>query len=329
MRLKQFTAPTMSEALEKVRAALGSEAVILTRRKVKGQVQITAAVEEESDVSLQPSQKKRVSAPKTQKTDRWQLDDFLAAHGVEPKAIERLSKAVTALVENDFSPTEALDMVLGKRVTFISPAEMLIRGKAHVFVGPTGAGKTTLISKLAHHYKNSGDAIGLLSLDDEKIGGFEPLNIVAEILGEQAHLITEKDDLKKAAKHLGKRHFLLVDTPGVSPYQPEAIMALKNRIDGLGLDPVVHLVLPASFNAEELPALPVAYHPFQATRATFTKLDETARMGGILNTILESGLQVCYVTNQPQVHHMPTVLDAASLAQALLTSPPSLLETPA
>src|SRR6185312_12748074 len=52
MRLKLFRAAGMADAMAQVRAELGAEALILNTRKVPGGIEITAALEPESDSGL-------------------------------------------------------------------------------------------------------------------------------------------------------------------------------------------------------------------------------------------------------------------------------------
>src|SRR5690606_33845112 len=51
-------------------------------------------------------------------------------------------------------------------------------------VGPTGAGKTTTIAKLASHPRAFGEQqVGLLTLDTYRVGAVEQLAIIADLAG--------------------------------------------------------------------------------------------------------------------------------------------------
>jgi flagellar biosynthesis protein FlhF len=55
MRLRRFTAASLPEAMDQVRAALGPEAIILaTQEEAPGQVMITAAMEGEPLSTTRP-----------------------------------------------------------------------------------------------------------------------------------------------------------------------------------------------------------------------------------------------------------------------------------
>jgi len=248
----------------------------------------------------------------------------LEAHGVPPALVETLHTALPGLQAAGFTASEALAMLLGKQLRFLNPAEALPGGAAQVFVGPHGAGKTTLVAKLAWQAKQRGQRLGLLSLDDQKIGGFEPLAIAAEIFGTQAHLIADQDDLRAAASKLaggGAQEGLLLDTAGLNPFAPKAVSSLKQRLTALGLPVQVHLVLPANLNPADMAMLPVACHALAPQSLIFTKLDCTTRYGALVATAVASGLPLGLATHAADMATPPLALTAAWLAEALLELP--------
>lgn len=329
MRIRTLTADKMEDALRLIREELGPEALILGTRKVPGAngkptLEITAAVNEPEPATRalesSPALPAAISPPRPPAT-RPGLEGVLEAHGTSAEITTRISTALPGLTGAGFAPEEALEMLLGKLLPFRSPAELLMPGKAHLFLGPHGAGKTTLISKLAIQAKKQGKTVGLLSLDDQKIGGFEPLAIAAEIMGETAHLLSSRADLRAAAAQLGPRHLLLIDTAGINPYQPQNLTKLGQRLEDLGLPTLNHLVIPASLNAADMAALPVACHRFGLHSLAFTKLDGTTRYGALLSTAAGSGLPVGLAGHSADMATPPLAFTAGWLASALATQP--------
>lgn len=327
MRIRTLTAEKMEDALRLIREELGPEALILGTRKVPGPdgkptLEITAAVNE-PEPATRPLENTTPALPPTPATPMPSnsLQGVLETHSTAPGLITKITAALPGLASAGFTPGEALEMLLAKLVTFRSPADLLPPGKAHLFIGPHGAGKTTIISKLAIQAKKQGRTVGLLSLDDQKIGGFEPLAIAAEIMGETAHLLSSATDLRTAASSLGPRHLLLIDTAGLNPYQPQALTALKRRLDELGLPTLNHLVIPASLNAADMAALPVACHRFGLTSLVFSKLDSTTRYGALLSTAAQAGLPVGLASHSADMAAPPLALTASWLAEALSTQP--------
>lgn len=338
MRIRTLTAPRMADALTIIRQELGPEALILSTRKVtnaQGEptLEITAAINEPEPATqpveaAQPTQHRPSAAHPPHPQPRPQtsssaadLTSILRQHGVAPALIDKLTAALPGLQTAGFSAPEALEMLLSKLATFLPAADILKPGQAHLFIGPPGAGKTTFISKLAIQTKQNGRTVGILSLDDQKLAGFEPLAITAETLGDSAHLLTGPASLKTAAQSLGPRHLLLIDTPALNPYQPQAFTQLKQRLDSLGLPTICHLVIPADLNADDMALLPVATHRFNPTSLVITKLDCTTRYGAILNTASASGLPLGLASHSGNVATPPLSLTPQWLGQALGTLP--------
>ncbi len=329
MKLKTFIAPNMKDALKIIRQDLGREAIILSTRKIKNDegksgLEITAALDEETHtppVLEAPILKKKLPPFSSQKPKQSKLSACLKHHGLKGDILNILSKASAGLKDAGFSEEDALEMVLSKRIPFQPPEALITKGRAHVFLGPTGAGKTTFITKLAIQLKGSGHKIGLLSLDDQKIAGFEPLRVVANIMSEQAFLLQSKEDLARAGKELGKRNYLFIDTPGLNVYNEESLKTFKKRLDDLGLPLTCHLVLPAGMSIREITTILPQFTRFNPVSCLFTKLDEIGHYGSMAHIALNSSLYIGLVTNSQEPQDAPVPLDATSITKLLLQHP--------
>lgn len=328
MRIKTITADSMAEALKIIRTQLGPEALILSTRKTKNAkgeptLEITAAVEE-------PAAKAATVAP---------LSDILsnaekeASKPVKPRGYglpadleTRIAQGVADLRKNGFSEVDALEMLISKLLTFKPLPEVLAKGQAHVLLGPTGAGKTTLVAKLAIHAKRQGLRVGLMSLDDEKLAGFEPLRITAEMLGDVAHLIHSKSDLKAAAAQLGPRHLILIDTPGLNPLKRAQLAQFHQRLTSLGIPTVNHLVLPATHHAEAMNLLPLAFGMFAPVSLMTTKLDESPTLASIIATAHAHKMPLGVASTSANPTDAPLSLSPHYVAEALTTLAPNLWE---
>lgn len=338
MRIRTLTAPKMADALTIIRQELGPEALILSTRKVTnaaGEItlEITAAVNEpepQSQHVSQSSTEHSKSSPvplsnyetrKPSHDSKTDLPAILRAQGVNENLITKLTAALPGLQTAGFSAPEALEMLLSKLATFTPAPDVLKPGQAHLFIGPPGSGKTTLVAKLAVQTKQNGRSVGILSLDDQKLAGFEPLAITAENLGDTAHLLTGPASLRSAAQAMGPRHLLLIDSPALNPYQPQAFTMLKQRLESLGVPTICHLVIPADLNPEDMALLPVATHRFNPVSLIVTRLDCTTRYGAILNTAVASGLPLGLASHSGNVATAPLNLTPQWLGQALGTLP--------
>jgi flagellar biosynthesis protein FlhF len=95
--------------------------------------------------------------------------------------------------------------------------------KYHLFVGPTGQGKTASLVKMASHLvickkKN----IVIATCDNQKVGAVEQLKIYAKILNVPFVLIKKPEDWNKLEQVLPNVDHILVDYPG---------MSLRNEIE--------------------------------------------------------------------------------------------------
>ncbi len=339
MRIKTITAETMAEALAIIRTQLGPEALILNTRKImrngKPSLEITAALNDDpppprpvpapapANLSANHSHNAFPSTPKPPLPTL--LSSTLHSHGLPEHLCQPLLTALPGMKAAGFTESESLAMLLGKQLAVKTPTDLLSSAGIHIFIGPHGAGKTTLVAKLGIQARRQGRNVGLLSLDDQKIGGFEPLAIAAEVMGDHAHLVTGAGGLHAAAAELGPRHLLLIDTPGINPFATATLVALQRKLAVLNLPAgtswATHLVLPANVNAEDMQALPVACHRFSLSSLIFTKLDCTTRYGSVVATAVGSGLPMGLATHAPDMATPPLPLTAQWLAEALTQLP--------
>lgn len=356
MHIKRYTAHSMTEALDLVKQDLGEDAVMLASRHVEGQsgeqlIEVTAAVDEPvkpavshtvsktdaqgriedafeangTRISHEPHAKKFEKIPDDfpmLDTSASDLQKLLDKHGILPNISQKIDNAVQALAETGFDDLDTLDMVLGKMIPFEAPSKTVAKGKVHIFIGPTGAGKSTTICKLATNKKIDRHGIALATMDNKKMGGFEQMAIFASAVGEEVHLIRDANDWAEISQSVAGKDFLFMDTPGINVFDNKQINELKKRIDALGLkDAVVHLVLPASLNPLEMAAIPAAVASLHPASIFFTKFDETTYLGGLTNVAVTSGLKVCYVTDGTKVPDDIVELDASMLAEKLMRKP--------
>lgn len=342
MRLKRFTAPTMTEALKAVKVELGDDAVILSSRKVKGNdgkptLEVTAAIEQIAAARGTDTKEDRrtsgprTDAPRTATTADFDLEpvnstdgegtlaDQLMAHGVTSAIAQKLQKAVKALQETGFSEEDGLEMVLSKLINFKTPADILESGKPFVLVGSTGAGKTTTLAKIAVTERMHGRKVALVTMDTYKIGGVEQLDIYADALKESLHVVKSGQTLGQTLEKIKGYDLILVDSAGVNPYERSRMADIAKQLDEV--DATVALMLPSNLNAAEMTALPKAFGALKPQHLLFSKMDETSFLGGMVNTAIESGLPLCFATDGQRVPQDLLQLDAKTMSRRLLMAP--------
>ncbi|MEO2069634.1 MAG: hypothetical protein ABGX27_09045 [Desulfurobacteriaceae bacterium] len=90
-------------------------------------------------------------------------------------------------------------------------------GKALVFFGPTGSGKTTHIGKTYIDLVSSGlKDIAVMSCDTFRLGAIEQLKIFCGVVDTPFQVVYEPEEFRDMVEFLSGHKVILVDTPGVS-----------------------------------------------------------------------------------------------------------------
>jgi flagellar biosynthesis protein FlhF len=154
------------------------------------------------------------------------------------------------------------------------------RGRSGPFimalVGPTGAGKTTTLAKLALNAATFGGAkVGVLSLDTFRVAAVEQLQQYAEIASLPLEVAYDARDLSGALKRLDKCDVVLIDTPGRSGRAREANAQWHGILKSASPDET-HLVVPATMRPDLLASVAQQFAACRLTHLLLTKTDEIA-----------------------------------------------------
>ncbi len=167
----------------------------------------------------------------------------------------------------------------------LEPGPLPARGSGRPYVvalvGPTGAGKTTTLAKLATHAGAFGrKRVGLLTLDTYRAGALEQLGTYAEIAGLPLEAVYDAREVPDALKRLRTCDVVLVDTPGRSPRSRELNEGWRGILAAVAPDET-HLVVPATVRTDVAMAVRDAFDAFGATHLLLTKLDEVPGETGV------------------------------------------------
>ena len=199
----------------------------------------------------------------------------------------------------------ALDAELDRRLR----VEPLPVGEARraLFAGPAGAGKTSSLIKLAIRYSLEAQLpVQILSLDTQRVGGWEQLAAYARIAGIPFDVVHHPALLGKTLDEYGKR-LILVDSPGFSPAELDDMPELPRGVE-------VHLTLPATTTARSAARMIERFAVWSPAKLLFTHLDEMETPGALLETAMRSGLPVSFLAGGRQI---PEDIREASKAELL------------
>ncbi len=182
------------------------------------------------------------------------------------------------------------------------------------FVGPTGVGKTTTIAKLCAELSlKQKKKVGIISVDSYRIGAVEQLKTYAAIMGLPCLPAFTREDLSQALEKMVGRDVILIDTAGQSHRDMKRLEEL-GRLVGGGLPVSTHLVLSTAMKPDDMREAADSFSILHPESYVFTKVDETATRGGILDQILDVRLPISYITNGQRV---PEDIVAATPGQVL------------
>jgi flagellar biosynthesis protein FlhF len=184
---------------------------------------------------------------------------------------------------------------------------------AVALVGPTGAGKTTTLAKLAHHPRVfGGRTVGFLCLDTYRVGAAEQLSGYAALSRVPCEVVWEARELGRALHRLRRCEVVLVDTAGRGPRQghdAEATWSMLRHVEPRE----VHVVLPAGLRPDLARRLAAEHRERGATHLLVTKLDECPGNDDVLALARGSRLPMRWTTNGQSVPG--DLADAAELSR--------------
>lgn len=165
-----------------------------------------------------------------------------------------------------------------------------------LFAGPTGAGKTTTVAKLAGMLKfRENLKVGLINTDTYRVGAMEHIRIFAGIMNIPLVMAYGGDDVANAIKDMADCDVVLIDTAGKSARDEEYQKELGRLIRKTGADEVF-LVLSVATGAKACRELIRNYSFIQDYKLIITKLDEVEFPGNVLNIAEFSKKRLAFVT---------------------------------
>jgi flagellar biosynthesis protein FlhF len=329
MRIRQFGAPTTTDALRALREALGDEALVLsTHDHPDGGVVITAAVDGEPDVDplSAPIAQDGVATDEVLRSDvalirvhleqlgrRMQrmdrvlreLDggrsplgpdgrevaDRLVASGFGRDLAEPVAEAYEREVGASSSRESALAASLVAHVA-VAPAPA---ARVTAFVGPTGGGKTTTIAKLAARDVREGrPAPALVAADTHRIGAVEELAAYARLLDAPLVVAREPGELRAALASVADRERVLVVT-AVLCGDTSCGGEVHQLVAAAGEDAAVVAVVSATASLRSLHGAWPQIARLRPRSCAVTKLDECDEAGTACSWLAEVGLPLAWL----------------------------------
>ena len=328
MQLKTFEAPTLDEALQRVRDTFGRDALIVSTDETRkgGPVRVTAARERHDDDTPPPPLAVANGKP---------VDDPvpMLRHGLADSGVgSDLATALLAAahyVQTPVAPAVALAAAFEgtfrfRPLTAANGAGLAAapRGRRLILVGPPGSGKTVTVAKLAARAQLSKTDIRTISIDTRKTGGAAHLEALAAHLKIGAEVAQTPAELAACAD-ARRSDLLVIDTFGVNPFDSGEMADLASFIDAAAAEPV--LVLPAGIETLDACDMTAAFAAIGCRRAIVTRIDLTRRLGSLLGAFHANRIDFCDVSVSPDIlppdHGGLRPLNPVALARLVLPDP--------
>jgi len=304
MRLRNFTAPSMQEAMALVRQALGDEAIIVSTDEEGAGVRVTAALEEK-DIWSQPS------LPTHDVTDR--LSEALSASGIPGALAEKLLIASLSFDAED--ELVALSGALAAVFTFAPIADQA-RSRPLILVGPPGAGKTMTIAKLAARAVMGKRSVNLITADAVRAGAIEQLAAVGRVLGLRLQTANSPNQLAETISTGVPDALTLIDSSGINPYNGADRREISALVAAAAAEPV--LVMPAGGDAVDAVEMARIFRDLGCSRMVVTRLDLTQRLGSVLAAAEGAKLAFAEAGVAPEIADGLTPFNPVVLARRLV-----------
>ncbi len=246
---------------------------------------------------------------------RAHVFDTLVACGCD----ESVAQSVASRIDAHLAPAETREPMFAElaRMIMVNRAEPIDEGGVVALVGPTGAGKTTTVAKLAARFaaRHRARDVALVTTDTERPGAREQLQAHGRRLGITVCEAEGPEGLNQTLDQLADYPLVLVDTAGYAARDRALLgqilwLRTARRVRSL-------LVLPANAHPHDMAETIRRYRPASPEGVVLTKTDETGRLGAALSVIVKQDLSLAYTTSGQNVPSDIEVADPARLVQTL------------
>jgi flagellar biosynthesis protein FlhF len=159
--------------------------------------------------------------------------------------------------------------------------------------------------------------VGLITLDTYRIAAIEQLRKYAELIDSPLRVVGTAEDMSDALRSMKDCEYVLIDTAGRSPNDTLKLNELRSFMVAAKPDEV-HLVLSTTASQQCVELAINRFNEVRADKIIFTKLDEAAHLGVVLNVAKKVNKSLSYITTGQDVPDDIEVGRGKKLAQMIL-----------
>ncbi len=213
------------------------------------------------------------------------------------------------------TPADAVDAMrhlIGDALS-APPAVKLERG-VHAILGPSGAGKTHMVTRLARAAAMHAGAhqVAIIAFNDQRFGAWSHSRVLAAQAGVSCLRANDAATLRMLLDELSGHALVFIDTAGADVPAQARLLADMKREANLALH--LHLVMPADASIGSVRTLldsGVAWRSLMVG-----KVDESQSPWPLLQALCDGRVPVSYMCDSPQVQANPRAFDARRLIAA-------------
>lgn len=297
MLLKRFEARTLPDALARVRAECGEDALLVETRATRGGYLVVAA--RPGTPPPRPDQAGTASALSKWTRGFQPLADKATDFGLSATVLRAVEKALLGTRVDLSQPGDPALPALASRVlggllrteSRLEQADATFRTLA--VVGPTGVGKTTTLAKLAARAKDRGERVAIVTLDTYRMAAVEQLRAFADLLAVPFEVAFTATDLRRTLQQHAGCDRVFVDTTGRSPRDHDAMPLLEGNLRAGHCATL--LCLAAGTRARDCAVVLDGFEPLGIDAVCLTKWDETVAPGEAVSAVAERGLALSHI----------------------------------
>lgn len=338
MKLQRFIAANIQKAMDKIHTAFGPDALIYSTRSVEGGIEILASHPQENEIQDEISEHNVEPTAIEKLNSRLQMIDanlqnlskYINSRSIydfhlvdDEQAIKRnllyyylnklgfRGKFCQKFINNylkskkfsDNINEENIKTMLVKHVKF-SEKEFIDERNICALLGPTGAGKTTTIAKLAKRFINryGESALGLITTDYSDLIGKNQLVYYSKLFGVDLEYVNDQQDLAMVLNYMKKKKLVLIDTHGVSQRDDSSVEPLRSLIESQGDRLSSYIVLPCNVQEQILDEIARSFSNTTLNGCILTKQDESISMAPALSVSMNYKMPIAYVCNGQDIN---------------------------
>ncbi len=335
MKTQTFIANDIRQALAMAREAMGSDAIVVSTRRIADKTEVVASSESAADRSRSEAAPREARAPiKDEQVssiirviqdevnrlrDMFQSElqhlgwrEMASKQPAKFELIRRLlscgftRQAAGVLVERVMPCKDveqgwaAIKDCLRKHIP-IAANDLINEGGIFALVGCTGVGKTTTAAKLAGQFakKHGFRQVAFISTDKYKIGGHEQLVSLGSLFGIPVQAVNNADEMERTIYSLSSKRLIIIDTAGFSQRDNNLNNQFGLLRTSIPIKPL--LVLPATSRSGIIKETIDSFKDIKPAGTILTKIDEADCIGPILANLIASRLPLAYVSNGQNV----------------------------